>query len=257
MSNTTVGPRDARRARVTRRQRYHLVTVIEQLLDAPATFLAIVFAALTTADIVVLTQGGQPPAVIGWLLTAIWIFFIVQFVLGLTIAPNRLAYVRTNWLTALSLLVPFLRVFRVLRVAVALRATNSIRVLAGFNRATRSLHATLAWSRAGYAAGLSITAMLLGSAALFMFEANATGSEIRTYGDALWWAAATLTTIGAEHEPVTAGGRTVGLLLMIGGLVILGYIAGVLGSLLFDRRRSLGSTARDRTRPPEQPAVGS
>ena len=50
---------------------------------------------------------------------------------------------------------------------------------------------------------------------------------------ALWWATATLTTVGAASEPVTIGGRIVALVLMFGGLVLLGYVAGVVAAVLF------------------------
>jgi len=91
---------------------------------------------------------------------------------------------------------------------------------------------------------LTATAVLLGSAALFMFEVDAPDPRITDYAEALWWAAATITTVGAATEPVTLGGRVVALGLMIAGLVLLGYVAGVLSALLFDRR----DVARSRTR---------
>lgn len=158
-------------------------------------------------------------------------------------------YLRRNWLTALSLLVPFLRAFRLLRVVGALRATNAVRVIGGFNRAARSFDAALAWTRAGYAAALTATAVLLGSAALLMFEVDAPGSRTTDYGEALWWAAVTITTVGAATEPVTLGGRLVALALMLAGLVLLGYVAGVLAAILFERRGSTVQRASTRSKP--------
>ncbi len=69
-----------------------------------------------------------------------------------------------------------------------------------------------------------------------MFEADAPNSQITDYAEALWWTSATLTTVGATSEPVTLGGRIVALLIMLGGLVLLGYVAGVLAALLFGKR---------------------
>ncbi len=227
-------PRDA--ARETRAQRYRLVAQIERLLDGPTTYLAIIFALALVAEIALSAQGMAVPAVLGWIQLAIWVVFIIHFLLGITISPDRIRYLRRNWLTAVSLLVPFLRAFRALRAVRALRATNSLRVVAGFNRMARSLRAGLAWTRAGYAGGLAVTAALLGSAALLMFESEAPNSQIVDYGEALWWAAATLTTVGAASEPVTLGGRVVALILMLGGLVLLGYVAGVLAAVLFGHR---------------------
>lgn len=254
--------------RRTRVERYRLVARLERVLQAPATFLAILFVAALAAELVLTAQGQEVPAAIGWVLIAIWAFFALQFAAGIIISPDRLRYLRRNWLTALSLVVPFLRAFRVLRVVSALRATNALRVLAGFNRAARTLDAALAWTRAGYAAALTVTAVLLGSAALLMFEADAPGSQITDYAEALWWASATITTVGAASEPVTLGGRLVALVLMFAGLVLLGYVAGVLAAVLFHRRgtepaisvgpsvarRSDGDPPRSRPSPAERRA---
>ena len=229
MSEHEVGD-DRRR---TRAERYRLVAEIERMLDGPTTYLAIVFAIVLAVELVLQAQEAAIPPVLGWIQLAIWGVFAVHFLLGITISPDRLRYLRRNWLTAVSLVIPFLRAFRALRAVRALRATNSVRVAAGFNRLARSLRGVLAWSRAGYAAALAATAALLGSAALLMFEAEAPNAEITDYGEALWWATATLTTVGAASEPVTVGGRIVALVLMFGGLVLLGYVAGVVAAVLF------------------------
>lgn len=144
------------------------------MLEGPGTFLAIVFAVALAAELVITAQAGSVPRPLGWLLVAIWTFFILQFLLGIAIAPDRVRYLRRNWLTAISLVVPFFRAVRVLRVFGSLRAINGVRALAGFNRAARTLQSVLAWTRAGYAVALAATAVLLGSAAVLMFEAEGT-----------------------------------------------------------------------------------
>lgn len=159
--------------------RYRFVARVERMLEGPGTYLAVVFAVALAAELVLNAQGATVPAALGWLLVAIWGFFIVQFVLGIVVSPDRLRYLRRNWLTAVSLVVPFLRAFRVVRVVGALRATNALRVLGGFNRAARTLDAALAWTRAGYAAALTATTVLLGSAALLMFDRRARISNHR------------------------------------------------------------------------------
>ncbi|HUF07203.1 MAG TPA: ion transporter [Candidatus Binatia bacterium] len=229
-------PRGSDAKRATRAERYRLVAEIEAVLDGPTTYLALLFAALLVAEIALTAQDMAVPEVLGWIQLAIWAVFGVHFLLGITISPDRGRYLRRNWLTALSLIVPFLRAFRVLRAIRLLRATNSLRVLAGFNRTARSLRGVLAWSRAGYAGGLALTAAFLGAAVLLMFEADAPNSQITDYAEALWWTSATLTTVGASSEPVTLGGRIVALIIMFGGLVLLGYVAGVLAALLFGKR---------------------
>jgi voltage-gated potassium channel len=217
---------------------------LERLLDAPATFLAIVFVLALASELVLSAQGEPVPDILSWAQTTIWIIFGIQFALGIVVSPDRLRYLRRHWITAVSLVLPFFRILRVLRAARALRALSGVRALTAFNRAARSLADVLAWSRAGYPLALAGIAAVLGSATLFLFESDAAGTQIGTYSEALWWTLTTLTTIGAEGEPITLGGRVVGLLVMISGLVILGYVAGVVGALLFERGRRRGR--RDR-----------
>lgn len=223
---------------VLKRQRYRLVAQVERLLDAPATYLAFVFAAALVVELVMTAQGHAPPVVLDWLQLGIWAFFLLHFALGMIIAPARLSYLRHHWLTALSLLVPFLRVIRIVRVVRILRAASIVRLFGAMNRTTASLRRALAWNALGMATGLAVSTAFLSSAGIYLFEADAPRSPIHSYAEALWWAAATLTTVGAASEPVTLGGRVLALVVMLAGLVLFGYVAGLLGALLFTRREA-------------------
>ena len=56
-------------------------------------------------------------------------------------------------------------------------------------------------------------------------------ANITSFGDALWWACATMTTVGyGDHYPVTGGGRAVGVGLMIAGIALLGAVTATLAS---------------------------
>ena len=183
-------------------------------------------------------QGEQTPGWIGTLQLLIWGFFGLQFALGLAIAPRVVPYIRRHWLTAISLVLPFFRVLRVARLAYALRAVRLARLVSGANRLLRSVRRTLRWNGAGYALGLVASVALFGSVALFMFEAESKTPGLSSYGDVLWWTLATLTTVGGAAEPATLGGRIIGLIVMVAGLVLFGYIAALAATVLFDRRTS-------------------
>jgi voltage-gated potassium channel len=54
---------------------------------------------------------------------------------------------------------------------------------------------------------------------------RANGGLIANFTDALWWAAATITTVGyGDMYPVTSAGRAIGLGLMVVGVSLFGLL---------------------------------
>jgi voltage-gated potassium channel len=77
----------------------------------------------------------------------------------------------------------------------------------------------------------SLAVLTAGSLLVASVEPTAAGSNIRTGGDAFWWAFVTITTVGyGDRFPVTPEGRIVGGMTMILGIgvfaVFTGYLAG-------------------------------
>jgi voltage-gated potassium channel len=66
--------------------------------------------------------------------------------------------------------------------------------------------------------------------------------DFKSYGDALWWAVATVTTVGyGDVVPKTTVGRSIASVLMITGFAFLSLITGTIASVLvarFTRQRS-------------------
>ena len=61
-------------------------------------------------------------------------------------------------------------------------------------------------------------------------------ANITTFGDALWWAATTVTTVGyGDHFPVTTEGRFVAIGLLVAGIALLGTITASLASWFSER----------------------
>ena len=63
--------------------------------------------------------------------------------------------------------------------------------------------------------------------------------DFETFGIALWWAVATVTTVGyGDVVPTTTVGRSVASLLMITGFAFLSLITGTIASVLVSRLTS-------------------
>ena len=72
------------------------------------------------------------------------------------------------------------------------------------------------------------------AALLWLAERDARGSNIRSYGDAVWWAMETITTVGyGDHHPTTVAGRFVASALMVVGLALVGVITATVVTWFF------------------------
>jgi voltage-gated potassium channel len=56
-----------------------------------------------------------------------------------------------------------------------------------------------------------------------------------SYGDALWWTAMLLTSIGSQYWPVTTEGRLLTVLLSLYGFATFGYITATIASYFVGR----------------------
>ena len=186
----------------------------------------------------------------------IWAIFIADFVLDIIIAPDRLGYLRRNWLTVLALLLPALRVFRALRVLRVLRAARSIRsigllrVLTSLNRGMAALARTFGRRRLGFVMALTAAVIMVGAAGMAFLESPGAVSEgdrpgqgLASYGEALWWTAMLLTTIGSEYWPVTLEGRVLAWLLAVYGVGVFGYITAAIASHFIEGDRARARSA--------------
>jgi voltage-gated potassium channel len=65
----------------------------------------------------------------------------------------------------------------------------------------------------------------LGAVAVLDAEQDVQDANITSLGDALWWAATTVTTVGyGDRYPVTTTGRVIAICLMILGIALVGAV---------------------------------
>jgi voltage-gated potassium channel Kch len=80
---------------------------------------------------------------------------------------------------------------------------------------------------------LSAVVVLAGGSAVWRLEGERPGSTFHSWGDGIWWALTTMTTVGyGDHVPETTPGRFVAAWIMIMGVAVLGAVAAVV-ALIF------------------------
>jgi voltage-gated potassium channel len=193
----------------------------DRAVEAPMMVLAIVWLPVLIIPFVVSLKPGlaQSFAVIDY---TVWGLFVVEYLIKLTLAPSRRRFVRTHILDLVVIALPMLRPLRVLRVfragALAGEATKRGRKVF----TDHGLH---------YVLLSALVVVFAGSGLVLVFERHAKGANIHDYGQALWWAVVTVTTVGyGDRYPVTPAGQGVAVVLMLLGIALLGVITANVAS---------------------------
>ena len=214
-------------------ERHELLERLSRGLETPMTVLALVWLALLVID---LTRGLSP--FLTYTSFVIWALFVVQFAVEFLLAPRKLAYLRHNWLTAVALVVPALRVlsvFRIARALGALRGVRLVRVVSRLNRGMRALGRVTGRRGVGYVLALTLAVDVAGAAGMYAFEHQVPGGAIDSFGSAVWWTSMVLTTMGSDYFPKTAEGRLLCLLLATFGFAVFGYLTATIASFFVAR----------------------
>lgn len=226
--------RQLQRRRV-HRERHQLQVRIRRWMEVPLAVLGIVMLVLLVVDLSnILTPRWEHRVQDAE--TLIWVIFVIDFVVEFALAPSKPRYIRRNWITAISVLLPAFGAIRVIRAVQVLRGLSLLRILAVFNRGTRALGHVARRGQLGYVAALAGIVILTGAAGVYYFEHSEHGASIKTIGDALWWSATVVTTINTGLEPSSLEGRIIGFLLRLFALGFTGYLTALIAAYLLGYR---------------------
>lgn len=185
----------------------------EARTSTPLLILALLFLFLLTVPIVdrhlmTPTRDGLRVADV-----LIWLAFTVDYLVRLRLAVERRRFVLTHLPDLAMIALPALRPLRILRLV---SLTHSM--------GRRSAGTLLVDTTRAVAASAALI-VYLGAVGVLDSERDAHGANISSFGDALWWASTTITTVGyGDRYPVTTQGRLVAVGLMIVGIGLLGLL---------------------------------
>lgn len=185
--------------------------------------LPIVLAALLPL-VIVPTTGDWLGVVVG---VTSWVVFLVDFV----VHNRRLDRYLGTWPGRFDLLIVIVTAPWFLLPGAGAGSWVLFLRLARLARVVMATHgARRLFIRIGRVAVVAVGVVVVGAVAAYRAE-HPTNPEFATYGDALWWAIVTLTTVGyGDIVPMTAAGRWDGVAIMVTGIGVLGLLAGSLAS---------------------------
>ena len=201
----------------------------KRYVDATGRGLALLGVLFVLAYTVYVLWPDRP----SWVTTAIvvvlaatWVIFVIDVVIRITLTPRgrRWHYAWHHPLEVLSALLP---VFRALRVVGLLQDLPLLK-----RHTPSAVRAQFIILALAYAFAWVFFLAL----ATLQAERDATGANILTFGDSIWWAIVTITTVGyGDLYPVTPPGRIYAVLLMAGGIAIVGTASATIISYLNER----------------------
>jgi voltage-gated potassium channel len=162
-----------------------------------------------------------------------WVLFVLDYVARLLLAEHRLQFVGKHIVDLVVIALPILRPLRLLRLVMLLQVLN--------RRAADSLRGRVIT----YVAGATALIITCAGLAILDAERGHRGANINNYGDALWWALTTITTVGyGDRYPVTGQGRLVAAGLMLAGIALLGVVTAAIASWLIEQVRQVEADAQ-------------
>lgn len=179
---------------------------------------ALVFLATYSIEVLVQPRGfaQHTLSLVTWVT---WAVFAVDYLARLGLAPDRRKWFLHHLIDLAVVLLPLLRPLRLIRLVVLVSALQK-----AVGNAIRGRVVI-------YTVSGAILLVYAGALAELQSERGAPGSHIATFGDAIWWAITTITTVGyGDMYPVTTTGRFIAILMMIGGISLVGSITATIAS---------------------------
>jgi voltage-gated potassium channel len=189
----------------------------------PLAGVAVVFLVLYSVQVLAQPRGPISGLLDG-IMYALWAAFAIDYVARLILADQRTQWFFRHLLDLAIVAIPFLRPLRVLRLVVIVGALQ--KAFGDANRGRIVIFTAFSVVLMVYAASLTVLDA----------ERSAPGAHITNFGDAVWWACTTITTVGyGDYEPITPLGRLIAVLLMVGGIALIGMVTATVATWIIQR----------------------
>jgi len=190
-----------------------MAPIVTRIWDELLTFLAVAFLFAFSYPAFNETISDSTNHYLSLIQWVCWFAFALDLIYGIFQAESKKDYLKRHPLELASVLLPFLRPLRLMRV-ISFGSLALQKVAIGRQFAI-TVKVAVSAVFISYIAAIQIT----------ISERTVEGSNIKTFSDGLWWAVTTVTTVGyGDRYPTTTEGRLLAVLLMITGISLVGVI---------------------------------
>ncbi len=171
--------------------------------------------------------------------------FTVEYIIRIYTAEKKWAYIFSFYgvIDLLSILPFYLSFFIDLRSLKAFKLFRLFRLfkLTKYNKTLDKFQKAIVNAKEEFILFLILTLIMfyLSSVGIYYFEHEAQPKIFSSIFDSMWWAVATLTTVGyGDVYPVTVGGKIFTTFMLLIGLGIVGIPAGIVAAALTEVNKS-------------------
>ncbi len=222
-----------------------LKTVVDDCQSKPGRFFALFIQELIVVSLISFSIGTLPGLsneTLSLLRYIEWftvIVFTIEYLLRLAVSEKKLGFIFSFFgLIDLAAILPFyigtgfdlrsIRAFRLLRLILLLKLIRYSKAATHYQRAF-----VLAKEELVLFLLVSIILLYLAAVGIYFFENEEQPEQFSSVFHSLWWAVATLTTVGyGDIYPITVGGKIFTYFVLMIGLGVVVVPAGLIASAL-------------------------
>ena len=190
--------------------------------------------------------SDQARQILRWIEVGTIAIFTVEYLLRILVANKILGYILSPFgIIDLLAILPFyittgmdLRAIRAFRLLRLFRTLKLVR----YSDAVQRFHLALKLAKEELILFFSVAAIVLflSAVGIYNFERVAQPEAFGSIFHSLWWAVATLTTVGyGDVYPITVGGKIFTFFVLMVGLSLIAAPAGIIASALTEARKIL------------------
>lgn len=167
-------------------------------------------------------------------------FFIFDYVVRLIQAKGKWLFIRRSMFDFIAIIslhpsLSFFRIPRLLHIFRVPELLKRLKIYKSLEKIWTAIHNFVSINGLIHVLYINFFAIIIGSVFVYLLEK---GITFPTFGDAVWWACVTVTTVGyGDYVPKTFLGRVVAVILMIVGIGLISMLTGTVATFFANLRK--------------------